>query len=92
MYVGVCKRHAMVCETGIQNFGCPWHFDIWQLHDDDKSEQWTTEVIYPINKERNFTAKICDLSCVASLNYEDTLKYDRKRCQSGKANRNKKHM
>jgi len=56
--------------------------------DDDESEQWTTEVIYPANKERNYTDKIWDLSRVASLNYEDTLEYDRKRYQSGNANSN----
>jgi hypothetical protein len=51
-----------------------------------------TKVIYPANKERNYTGKIWELSCVASLNYENTLEYDRKRYQSENANSNNTYM
>ena len=79
MYVAVWKRHAAVCETGIQNFECHGNGTSYMMDDDDECEQRTTEVTHPANKERNYTGNICDLSCVASLNYEDTLEYDRKR-------------
>lgn len=98
MYVVVCKRHSMVCEIGIQNFECHGNgisYSYMMMDDDDEEEeceQWTTEVTHPANKERNYTGTICDLSCVTSLNYGDTLEYDMKRYQSGNANSKNTHV
>lgn len=54
MYVVVCKRHAMIRATGIQNFECHGNGASYSYmmddDDDNECEQWLTEVIHPANK------------------------------------------